>query len=156
MEKEEEWFHPNARLLVLTDEAGSIPRASSNSRSTPRGPPIAAYGVFRFDTEENENDGEDEVLYCYELQISESVKRSGIGRSIIELMEMLGTQHGMKKIVLTCFKENTNALAFYKKLGFDHDPICPSVYTHPDAEEEEEVDYFILSKPLVQQKATSQ
>lgn len=65
LQKELEWFHPNSRLIVLTEpatltETGPLKR---NTRKTNR--PIAGFGIFRFDTEENENDEEDEVLYWY-------------------------------------------------------------------------------------------
>jgi len=60
LEKESEWFHPHSRILVVSDSESALP---VGSRTTRRAQPVVAYGVFRFDTEENENDSEDEVLY---------------------------------------------------------------------------------------------
>jgi len=64
-QKELEWFHPNSRLIVLTESAALVESkpAKRNTRQTDRS--IAGFGIFRFDTEENENDEEEEVLYWY-------------------------------------------------------------------------------------------
>jgi hypothetical protein len=64
-QKELEWFHPNSRLIVLTEPATLVESkpAKRNTRQTNR--LIAGFGIFRFDMEENENGEEDEVLYWY-------------------------------------------------------------------------------------------
>lgn len=67
LEKEGEWFHPHSRLLILT----TLPSSENEGTSTSKSPQsksqgeVVAYGVFRFDTEENVDDGEDEVIYWY-------------------------------------------------------------------------------------------
>ncbi|KAG8766810.1 hypothetical protein FRC15_006105 [Serendipita sp. 397] len=158
LQKEEEWFHPHARILVLQQETeGAGGQMKNKSQFVQRDfLNVVAYGVFRFDTEENADDDlEDEVLYCYELQVSSTARRQGLGRELLELMSLFGKQHHMKKVMLTCFKANEDAIAFYKKIGFTNDPICPSQWADSESEEEteeeeeeEEIDYFILSKPL--------
>lgn len=147
LQKSDEWFHPHSRLLVLSSQ----PTTTSENQTTNLNSSVVAYGVFRFDTEENEeDDGYDEVLYCYELQVATSARRQGLGRQILELMNDFGRKYKMKKTMLTCHKVNTSAIAFYTQLGFKYDVICPSQWVNSDSDEEdeEEVDYFILSKPL--------
>ncbi|KAG8816295.1 hypothetical protein FRC17_000373 [Serendipita sp. 399] len=149
LEKEEEWFHPHARILILRSDKTTNGDGTTSQLAQRDCSDVVAYGVFRFDTEENaDEDKEDEVLYCYEIQISSVARRQGLGRELLELMTLFGKQYNMKKVILTCFKANTDAIAFYTKLGFTNDPICPSQWENsdPDSDEEEEVDYFILSK----------
>ncbi|PVG04829.1 hypothetical protein CPB86DRAFT_771456 [Serendipita vermifera] len=159
LEKESEWFHPHSRLLILnepTDESQKSSRTSQVSGS------VVAYGIFRFDTEENEKDDEmDEVLYCYELQVSTKARRLGLGKKLLSFMEMFGTQYNMKKLILTCHKANSPAIAFYMSMGLINDPICPSKWMaegdlddEEEDEEEEEIDYYILSKPLAKEEVS--
>ena len=60
LQKSDEWFHHHSRLLVLSHR----PAVAKGQTVGPED--VIAYGVFRFDTEENEeDDGYDEVLYWY-------------------------------------------------------------------------------------------
>jgi hypothetical protein len=122
LEKESEWFHPHSRVLILTEPTNSSGEKQKKSRATRAGDPVVAYGVFRFDTEENEKDDEmDEVLYwsvksrpcripyltppfSYELQVSTKARRVGLGKKLLSFMEMFGIQYNMKKLMLTCHK----------------------------------------------------
>lgn len=61
-QKELEWFHPHARLMLLTEPVGSEPAKRTTRRSNQI---IAGFGIFRFDTEMDGDGGEDEVLYWY-------------------------------------------------------------------------------------------
>lgn len=130
-EKRAELFHPEARFLLLR-------RAGETSE-----PPLG-YCIFRFDTEETEADeGEDDlcdVAYCYELQIESSHQKQGVGRVLMDALERLGRAYKMDKTMLTAFKNNTDAIAFYRRIGFATDDVDPSEYGIDD------VDYIILSK----------
>lgn len=88
---------------------------------------------FRFDM-----DGGMSVLYCYELQLEARVQRRGLGTHLMRLLDRLAGHFRMCKTVLTVFKSNTGALAFYQKaLGYRLDETSPA----GDA-----VDYVILSR----------
>ncbi|KAH7967864.1 N-alpha-acetyltransferase 40 [Rhipicephalus sanguineus] len=88
---------------------------------------------FRFDM-----DGGMSVLYCYELQLESRVQRRGLGSHLMRLLDQLAAHFRMCKTVLTVFKSNTGALAFYQKaLGYRTDETSPS----GDA-----ADYVILSR----------
>ncbi|KIM22755.1 hypothetical protein M408DRAFT_281348 [Serendipita vermifera MAFF 305830] len=159
-QKELEWFHPHSRLILVMEADNLVDTCPTRRTTKTATKAIAGFGVFRFDTEMNENDDEDEyeVLYCYELQTAASARRQGIGRQLMEWMKMFGAKHKMHKVMLTCQKENEGALAFYRSMGFENDPICPSQWTdgsesesESEAEDDEaqgEVDYVILSLPL--------
>ncbi|KAI9203077.1 acyl-CoA N-acyltransferase [Polychytrium aggregatum] len=57
------------------------------------------------------------AIYCYELQIAESQQGKGIGRQLLDAMEHIGRDTGMRKAMLTTFKSNDRATRFYAHLG---------------------------------------
>ncbi|CAM9556058.1 unnamed protein product [Ectocarpus sp. 12 AP-2014] len=112
---------------------------------------IAGYCDFRFAWDQDENeDGEgvggmEDVLYVYELQVAPWATRRGLGRRMMQAIELLANRHGMTKVMLTVFKENRQAMSFYtKKMRYGVDKDSPSNWDQPD-----EV-YEILSKPTRQ------
>ncbi|TFK30504.1 acyl-CoA N-acyltransferase [Coprinopsis marcescibilis] len=101
---------------------------------------VVAFVMFRFEHEDEEN-----LLYCYELQVKEDVRRRGLGRKLVAILDEIGREAEMEKITLTVLKANAKAITFYLKLGFEIDESSPSKYG-------EEVDYEILSKSLVDEE----
>jgi hypothetical protein len=59
-EKETEWFHPHSRILTIVDTSAAL--TGSKTRGKVQSV-LFACGLFRFDTEQNEDDKMDEVLY---------------------------------------------------------------------------------------------
>ncbi|XP_023344829.1 N-alpha-acetyltransferase 40 isoform X2 [Eurytemora carolleeae] len=99
------------------------------------GTPIA-FSHFRFDM-----DFDDDVLYCYEIQLEPEVRRKGLGRVMMKVLELIMMKADMIKIMLTVFKHNEAATTFFKKsLKYDVDETCPynTIY--------EQFDYEILSR----------
>ena len=78
------------------------------------------------------------VLYIHELHIVESFKGCGIGRRVFALLERVACYWSLDWVMLTCYKNNTNAYEFYKKMGCIVDETGPSF--------EENESYVILSK----------
>ena len=64
------------------------------------GSPVA-FSHFRYEMEH-----EEEVLYVYEIQLEEKVRRKGLGRFMMMVLELLSNKADMRKIMLTCFKHN--------------------------------------------------
>lgn len=62
----------------------------------------------------------------WELQIEKEVQGKGLGRFLVQILELLAIKNKMPCILLTCFLINTNALAFYKKLNYVIDETSPS------------------------------
>lgn len=153
-EKREELFDPLSRFVILTTASSSgtdpnlpepvVPSSSSTTTETIESPNsraiLVAFAMFRFDWEETMSDEDVEVLYCYELQIEKSFQSFGLGRRLMDMLVQLARDWKMRKCMLTVFKANTGALAFYQKLGYRPDEISPS---QVDGAEEE--DYEILS-----------
>lgn len=103
--KKDEMFDGMARFLIARDAEGK-PVAMSH---------------FRFDME-----CDDEVLYCYEIQLTEEVRRKGLGKFLMQVLELMAFKNNMSKVMLTCFKDNTTAQSFFKdKLKYTVDETSP-------------------------------
>jgi len=119
-EKRTEMMEEEACYLIARD-------ASSNK-------PVA-FSHFRFDM-----DYGDEVLYCYELQLESQYRGKGLGRFMMQVLELMAFSNHMLKVVLTVFKHNKDGMAFFKSCKYELDE------TSPEDDEDEEFDYEILSK----------
>ncbi|KAG0712278.1 N-alpha-acetyltransferase 40 [Chionoecetes opilio] len=119
-DKVDEMSEDAAWYLVVLDKATDKPLAFSH---------------FRFDM-----DYGDEVLYCYELQLEEACRRKGLGRFMMQVLELVAFSNQMQKVVLTVFKHNPEGMNFFKKCKYDIDE------TSPEDSYEESFDYCILSK----------
>ncbi|XP_017472949.1 PREDICTED: N-alpha-acetyltransferase 40 [Rhagoletis zephyria] len=106
-----------ARYLVATDKSGES----------------VAYTMFRFDMDYGHS-----VLYCYEMQIESSSQRQGLGKFMMNALEQCARHWHMDKVVLTVLKNNTNATAFFKAIGYGLDETSPDIL--------EKAEYEILSK----------
>jgi len=152
-EKKAEIFHKNARHLVV---------CSSDDSSE-----LCAFLTFRFETEPNveELDKEDDVLYIYEVHVSEIHRRKGIGKFLLSLAEQLSRKWKMDRLMLTVLLVNTAALHHYAKFGFVIDASSPNerhdLFSSPtttvsnSAESDQDpvsidCDYLILCKPLLE------
>lgn len=98
------------------------------------GTPVA-FSHFRFDV-----DYGDEVLYCYELQLEPNVRRHGLGKFMLQILELLAFSNQMKKVILTVLNHNSDALAFFSSLNYTKDD------TNLDDTIYEQYCYIILSK----------
>ena len=130
--KKTEFQHPDSRFLILF---------SSNRRD------VLAFAHFRLEvqTTTTTTSTTNDVLYVYELQVDESVRRCGIGQQFMEILESIAFTQShpiITKLVLTVFKTNTNAMKFYTtKMNYQIDITSPSK-THPH----KKTDYEILCK----------
>jgi len=123
-EKREEMLEENARYLFAVDGEKNIVGVSH----------------FRFDLDED-----DEVLYCYEIQLVDAVRGNGLGKFMMQVLELMALKAKMKKVLLTVFKANERAINFFNKMKYTVDETSPRFIDplHP-----EEYDYEILSKVL--------
>ncbi|KAI0400762.1 acyl-CoA N-acyltransferase [Xylaria palmicola] len=66
------------------------------------------------------------VLYCYEIHLRPELQGTGLGRSLMALLESTAAHTPpIQKVMLTCFLSNAKALGFYESLGFAPDAISP-------------------------------
>jgi len=95
-----------------------------------------AFVHFRFDM-----DYDDEVLYCYEVQVEKAYRRKGLGRFMMKLLEMLAIKNDMLKIMVTIFKKDLPEVAFFREsLKFEMDETSFVDTVH------EQFEYEILSR----------
>ncbi|KAJ3895006.1 putative acetyltransferase family-containing protein [Lentinula edodes] len=129
LDKQQELFDPLARYIILN------PVGQSDQ--------IAGYSVLRF-----EHEAEEDILYCYELQISPLHQRKGLGKFLMKLLQVIGRRTKMEKIMLTVLDNNSAANDFYATIGFQLDECSPSFEDPENEGDTEKVDYQILSKLL--------
>ncbi|KIO20892.1 hypothetical protein M407DRAFT_132662 [Tulasnella calospora MUT 4182] len=92
--KKKELFHTDSRFILV--------------RQTEAPRTLVAYTMFRFDHEETMEDGiMDPVVYCYEIQISQDTRRSGLGTVLMGDLEAIARKWKMKKVMLTVFRSQS-------------------------------------------------
>lgn len=117
--KLKEFLHKNAKFLILRFEGEVI-----------------AFCHFRFEYGSYESEAS---VYCYELQVVDEFQRRGIGKYLINILQLLAIQFKIYKVMLTVFKHNSVAMEFYmKSMKFRIDKSSPSKF-------DQETDYEILS-----------
>ncbi|KAL5110428.1 N-alpha-acetyltransferase 40 [Taenia crassiceps] len=94
-----------------------------------------AFVNFRFEV-----DTRRPVLYCYEIQLLEEVRGLRLGRGLLHILYKIAADNQMARVVLTVFRFNSSAYAFFTRNGFTTDTSDPSRYGQP-------ADYCILSRP---------
>jgi len=102
--KKDEMYDGMARYLIARTEDGT---------------PVAMTH-FRFDME-----CDDEVLYCYEIQMAEEFRRKGLGKFLMQVLELMAFKTSMMKVMLTCFKDNKPAQDFFRGLKYTVDETSP-------------------------------
>jgi len=124
-EKSAELRHDKARFLFAID---------NDER-------LAGFIHFRFEYDDEESPT-CAVLYIFEIQIESAYRRCGVGKRLMGIAERIAREQSMTKVLLTVFKKNLQAMAFYtKSLGYDVDESSPSKFG-------DHVDYEILSLKL--------
>ena len=81
-----------------------------------------AFAHYRFEVD----DDDVASVYIYELQVEQTMKRSGLGRVLMRACEKIGCALGLKHAALTVLKTNQGARSFYAKIGYeetDHAPV---------------------------------
>lgn len=94
-----------------------------------------AFVHFRFEV-----DTQRPVLYCYEIQLLEEVRGLGLGQKLMHALCKIAANSQMVRVILTVFRFNYPAYAFFTKSGFKTDTSDPSRYG-------QSADYSILSRP---------
>lgn len=92
-QKKDEMLEDQARYLIATTTEDQVPVAAVH---------------FRFDL-----DNDDEVLYCYEIQLEKETRRKGLGKFLMQILELLAHKTHMTKVMLTVLTNNNNAEEFF-------------------------------------------
>lgn len=123
-EKRAELAHRDAKFLWIANDDQAF----------------SAFVHFRFCMNDDEHPSS-VVLYVYEIQVAGTSRGQGLGRALMNCCETMAQHASMDKVMLTVFKTNPEALAFYEKLGYQVDETSPSQHNEP-------ADYEILSKSI--------
>ncbi|KAG0488511.1 hypothetical protein HPP92_007322 [Vanilla planifolia] len=82
---------------------------------------LVGFVHFRFTVEEDIP-----VTYVYELQLENCARGKGLGKFLMQLMELIACKNRMGAVMLTVQKSNTAAINFYNKLRYIISATSPS------------------------------
>lgn len=128
------WNAGKKRRQLIHPESQFIVACRNDESNAP-----VAYANYRYEEEEW-----CPVMYVYELQVEDSVQRMGLGKFLMQLLELIARRQKLEGIMLTVLHANTAAAELYRKLGYVVDESSPSV-----ACPWEDCAYEILRKPLL-------
>ncbi|KAI4736535.1 hypothetical protein E4T50_12958 [Aureobasidium sp. EXF-12298] len=141
--KLEEMADEDMRYLVVRLDGGHLPAPEKQWTKNPKlDQSIIGFLSFMVTQEEDEN-----VVYIYEIHISDHYREYGLGRHLFSMVEHIGKVTGMDKAMLTVFKRNTHARRWYDSRGYSVDEISPRPRKLRGGRSIEP-DYEILSKRL--------
>ncbi|KIW94596.1 uncharacterized protein Z519_04572 [Cladophialophora bantiana CBS 173.52] len=66
-----------------------------------------------------------EVLYVYEIHFTPEWQGKGIGKKLMKIVEVIGQNVGITKIMLTAFRANRRAVGWYTQLSYEEDDFSP-------------------------------
>uniref|UniRef100_A0A7N0T2V7 N-alpha-acetyltransferase 40 n=1 Tax=Kalanchoe fedtschenkoi TaxID=63787 RepID=A0A7N0T2V7_KALFE len=128
--KRREMVAPEARYLFAlepqavcaTQGSGQQEKEMDDSCTVESKSAIVGFVHYRFTVEEDVP-----VLYVYELQLEPRVQGKGLGKFLMQLIELIAHKKHMSAVVLTVQTENLTAMRFYlSKLRYNISSISPS------------------------------
>jgi ribosomal protein S18 acetylase RimI-like enzyme len=96
--KRAELNHADARYLLVRDAATGA---------------LVGFCHVRFEWEEH-----DVVLYVMEIQLEDSVRRRGLGKRLMQTLELIARKNALDAVALTVLGSDTDARRFYDRLGY--------------------------------------
>lgn len=88
-----------------------------------------------------------EVVYIYEIHLAPHLRSQGVGKLLMQMLEEMGEKVGVEKCMLTVFRTNEKAVAWYHHRGYVIDEFSPQPRILRNGSVKEP-SYLILSKPL--------
>jgi ribosomal protein S18 acetylase RimI-like enzyme len=141
--KLEEMEDDDMRYLIVRLNDGHPPPPEQRWSKDPKlDRSVIGFLSFMITQEEDQN-----VVYIYEIHISDHFRDYGLGRHLFSIVEHIGDVTGMEKAMLTVFKRNTHARRWYDSRGYSVDDISPRPRKLRGGRSIEP-DYEILSKRL--------
>lgn len=141
--KLDEMWDDDMRYLIVRLKDNHAPDSEKQWSKDPKlDQSVIGFLSFMITQEEEEN-----VVYIYEIHISEYFRDSGLGRHLFSMVEHIGDVTGMDKAMLTVFKRNTHARRWYDSRGYGIDETSPRPRKLRGGRSIEP-DYEILSKRL--------
>ncbi|CAA7395665.1 unnamed protein product [Spirodela intermedia] len=128
--KRREMVAPEAQYLFIREapaacggeDALKCEEKSSHHLWTGDGDPVVGFVHYRFTIEEDIP-----VIYVYELQLESHVRGKGLGKFLMQLIELIARKNHMGAVMLTVQKSNESAMNFYtNKLRYHISIISPS------------------------------
>eukprot|EP00922_Rhytidocystis_sp_ex-Travisia-forbesii_P040266 GHVS01059904.1.p1 GENE.GHVS01059904.1~~GHVS01059904.1.p1 ORF type:complete len:301 (-),score=50.58 GHVS01059904.1:223-1125(-) len=147
-----ELTHPDAQFLLAFASRQDLKgdeSCFSVASTTEDKESLAGFMHFRFETDEdNPCSSKDAVVaYIWDVQLDQWAQRKGLGKHLMNVVELTGKKVGINKLMCTVLKENADAMRFYRgKCKFVMDESSPDMFLELD--DDELCEYDILKKDL--------
>ncbi|XP_020107256.1 N-alpha-acetyltransferase 40 isoform X2 [Ananas comosus] len=121
--KRREMIAPEARYIFVREFPNSTPDEKSlKADEKAGGDRLAGFVHYRFIVEEDVP-----VVYVYELQLESCAQGKGLGKFLMQLIELIARKNQVGAVMLTVQKTNVAAMNFYmNKLRYVVSSISPS------------------------------
>ncbi|XP_051193112.1 uncharacterized protein [Lolium perenne] len=127
--KRREMVAPEARYILVRQFANDCNAKKSSEQDAGvectdgacTGDHLLGFVHYRFVVEEDVP-----VVYVYELQLESTAQGKGLGKFLMQLIELIARKSQMGAVMLTVQKSNTEAMAFYNKLRYVISSTSPS------------------------------
>ncbi|KAJ3695945.1 hypothetical protein LUZ60_001322 [Juncus effusus] len=117
--KRREMVNSEARYIFIKQKSGERSAIDEQMNGSDR---LVGFVHYRFVVEEDLP-----VVYVYELQLESSVKGKGLGKFLMQLVELIARKNEMRAVMLTVQKVNLVAMNFYtNKLRYVMSSISPT------------------------------
>lgn len=103
-----------------------------------------AYVHYRFEFDQGEL-----IVYVYELHVEEAHRNKGLGKFMVQAIEMIALKRGMELVMLTLFKEDEGAVRLFRRMNYQLHNSSPEMI---DPEEAIDCFYSVYWKPLIKPK----
>lgn len=111
---------PTSRVDSANEVSDVLETSSSKPLENGAEDDIFAFLAYMFTIED-----EYPVVYIYEIHLVEAHRGGGLGKHLMRIVDHCASEGAVEKVMLTCFRCNTAAMAFYTKLGFGEDEFSP-------------------------------
>ncbi|KAG6524519.1 N-alpha-acetyltransferase 40-like isoform X1 [Zingiber officinale] len=124
--KRREMVSPDAHYIFVRKSTNQTPVSESEETNcaglTGDQNALVGFVHYRFIVEEDVP-----VVYVYELQLEACAQRKGLGKFLMQLIELIAHKNRMGAVMLTVQKANILAMSFYtSKLSYTISAISPS------------------------------
>ena len=73
-----------------------------------------------------------DVATVWELHVTESHRRQGLGRALLEAVESAAVRSGMRAVSIETQTSNVDAISFYRACGYELSAVDLAFYTNDD------------------------
>ncbi|KAK4555148.1 hypothetical protein LTR86_007914 [Recurvomyces mirabilis] len=147
--REKEMRYLLVRSQAPSSAASTTSPPMTNQDTAARTDPIEAFVSFMAT---HDSEPPVPVFYIYEIHLLPHLRKIGLGAHLMHIAESVAESMEVRKVMLTCFLSNEQALTFYERRGYVKDICSPG--PRKTRGRLVEPDYVIMSRDVPSAKKT--